>query len=33
VERTALIFNHLRAAALPIGQSREMVSRAQQELA
>jgi hypothetical protein len=33
VERSALIFNHLRAAALSIGQSREMVSRTRQELA
>jgi hypothetical protein len=32
VERSALIFNHLRAAALSISQSREMVSRTQQEL-
>ncbi len=32
VERSALIFNHLRAAALSISQSREMVSRAQQDL-
>jgi transcriptional regulator with XRE-family HTH domain len=33
VARSALIFNHLRAAALSISQSREMVSRVQQELA
>jgi len=33
VARSALIFNHLCAAALSISQSREMVSHAQQELA
>ena len=33
VARSALIFNHLCAAALSISQSREMVSHVQQELA
>jgi transcriptional regulator with XRE-family HTH domain len=33
LSRCALIFNHLRATALPIGQSRDIVARIRQELA
>jgi transcriptional regulator with XRE-family HTH domain len=32
-ERYGLMFNHLRAAALPVGQSRDLITRAADELA
>jgi transcriptional regulator with XRE-family HTH domain len=33
IDRYTLMFNHLRAAALPVGQSRDLIARAADELA